>query len=101
MIDDSELLALFDAAIADAPTSEKMAAAEARALRVIYDRAVADAAEACTRQTQLAAYVGARPSDFAKAVMSCAAAVSALSSTGGIVPPHITDRIPGHEDDQP
>ena len=23
------------------------------------------------------------------------------SDTGGIVPPHITDRIPGHEGDQP
>jgi hypothetical protein len=35
------------------------------------------------------------------AIVPCECPECEHSDTGGIVPPYITDRIPGHEDDQP
>ena len=50
--------------------------AEARA------EALRDAYAAAERQTQLASLVAGRPTDFEKAVMSCMAAIQALSAEG-------------------
>jgi hypothetical protein len=105
-VDDSTLLALFDGALEARPEREPLQAAEAAALREVYDKGRVDALRAFADAVRMPCHLYRRADDSLVTVNdllreTAANIEAATAPTSGIVPPHVLDKIKGHEGDAP